>query len=149
IHNAAMLVQVSKKGRKWAVCWTQKPEMRRAIKAELQAAEDWYYSAVWERRINSEKDDGLAFDDNGCVKPQTIKPYWPRCKHRGWGNGRRPMYAMCPQCKALISPSTVAADREFFHDIANTTRSDAVEHDVWVEREFEIARWQTLMAPAR
>jgi len=144
-----MLVQLSKKGRKWAVCRTHNPEVSRAMKAELQAAANWYYSAVTEGRIGSEKDDGLAFDENGCVVPQTIKPYWPKCNHRGWGNGRRPILAMCPQCKQIMPPDAVEADREFFRDIANMTRSDAVEHDISVEREFEVARWRALMAPAR
>jgi hypothetical protein len=146
IHNALMLVKASKNGRRWAVCGTADPHVRHAMREEVKAAAAWYFDAVWEGRIESEKALGLKLDDRGCVKPQIVIPYRSKCAHRGW-RGKKPLrLGTCPQhcCKALLHWETVKADREYFRDIKNTTRSDHVEHDLSVEREFEVARWRAL-----
>jgi hypothetical protein len=148
-----MLVQVSNNGRKWAVCTTSDPHLRHATRKELKAAESWYYGAVHEGRIKSERALGLKLDDRGCVEPQIVIPYRPKCAHRGWGRGKnkKRLLATCPQgcSQDLFNWETVKADREYFRDVKNATRSDHVEHDMSVEREFEMARWRSLVVKAQ
>jgi hypothetical protein len=160
IHNPSMLRQVSKKGRKWAVCGTSDLRVDQAIREELKGAATWYREAVIDGLLQSEKAAGLALDDRGCVVPQVVILQRPKCKHWGWGgtgavdpffprSPGRPKWAKCPQCKNILHVDTVAADREYFRDIANTTRSDHIEHGMSVEREFEVARWRALTVRAQ